>query len=59
MLIENREKREMSGGSGREKRHLINDNRTTLLPRMDMIACMFSFKLIHNVNELVLIYYQE
>jgi hypothetical protein len=44
LLIGNREKREISGGSGRKKRHPINDNHTTLLPRMDMIACMFSLK---------------
>jgi hypothetical protein len=37
-------KREMSGGTGREKGLLINDNRTTLLPCMDMIACMSSLK---------------
>jgi hypothetical protein len=29
---------------GGKERHLINDNGTALLLRIDMIACMFSLK---------------
>ncbi len=42
MLIGNRE---MSmKAMGERNKQLINDNHTTLLRRIDMIACMFSLK---------------